>query len=187
MDKNLTLRLRRLSVIPRWTTVPTIRGQNTAEHSFHVAWIAAWFGEFSKPNTFDLARLLWAAIVHDEPEAISGDIASPYKKGAVGEAIKKHESDKGFGIHGMTPLTKQELCILKMADLFEALLFIIEEKHLGNASLDGVYQDIWLKLDKAWEPFEWGTHSSPKPTARSMWHMFLSYVPQNVHPGISDV
>lgn len=188
MDPRMMLRLRRLSIIPRWATVPTIHGQSVAEHSFHVAWIAGWLGGHSKSNTFDLARLLWAAIIHDDPEAVSGDIASPYKKDpAISKAIKAHEELMGYGLWGVEGLTPQEKVILKVADLLEALLFIHEERHIGNSTLGGVYMDVMEKLPPVWDLFEWASDAKPKkPSARDLTTYFLSHLNPIIHPGITD-
>lgn len=145
-------RLRRLSIVPRWTVVPTIQNQNVAEHTFHVAWLALWLTELhnrhaSEAQLVSPATVMLQALVHDEAEALSGDIAAPYKKGDIGEAIKEYERARnlGFASNGLAARL-----IVKIADLFEALLFCDEEQDLGNHSLALVRVDIYVNLELAW-------------------------------------
>ncbi len=45
--------LRRLSLVPRWSVVPTIQKQNVAEHTFHVLCLAVYLVvEFKYGPTF---------------------------------------------------------------------------------------------------------------------------------------
>lgn len=70
--------------VPRWTTIAMQRQQNVAEHSYRVA---AFAGEivtrisgFSTLPVWYLGAVLWASVLHDAPEVVTGDIPSCYKK-----------------------------------------------------------------------------------------------------------
>ena len=88
-------------------------------------------------------------MAHDESEAISGDIASPYKKGAIGEAIKNYEKAVGLGLKDSEQVISD--LIIKLADLLEALLFTYEEQKMGNQTLEAVQDDIRDKFCTVWK------------------------------------
>lgn len=164
-------RLRRLSVVPRWAIVPMIRRQNVAEHSYHTAWIAVWVVEH-----FDLKipidSLLWYALTHDQDEALSGDIAAPYKSGAVGRAVASRTMD--LFVRG-----PELLWVLKVADLLEARLFIEEETRMGNRLLGSIAADIEANLNKVL------LSRLVEPTAcRLFLKGFLAYADVAKHPGM---
>lgn len=145
-------RLRRLAVVPRWTVIPTIRRQSVAEHSFHVMWIARHvvdtYNAYKSDDDVYIAadNIMVAALLHDEAEALSGDIATPYKQGAIGEEIKNAEERHGFGL----PLSAAEKTLLKLADLIEAHLFVCEERMLGNQGLFQVHDDLLKNFFGTW-------------------------------------
>ena len=73
-----------LSYVPRWTIVPMMRQQSVADHSFRVAMItielmAIAYGELGFVPHLDFGAVLHAALLHDEREAITGDIPAPRK------------------------------------------------------------------------------------------------------------
>ena len=120
LHAKLMRRLRRLSSVPRWCVVRTIQSQNVAEHSFHVIWIALWVAaRLPDPHSqlIDEHQLVMHAMLHDNDEAITGDIPSPSKECH----IKKN-----------TPLLNT---IVKIADTLEASLFLHEEMALGNTTV----------------------------------------------------
>lgn len=148
----LVARLRKLSIVPRWTIVPTINQQNTAEHSFHVAWIALWLGMFNKrrdTENFERDILLYS-ILHDSSESVSGDVPATFK-----HALKSHYDfkalDDGF-LPDVPELVKQTV---KMADYIEALLFLTEEHNTGNLRVHGIYHDVLKNAENVWKEFEW--------------------------------
>ena len=83
------------------------------------------------------SALLAAALVHDIPEGVTGDIPSPAKR-AMGAAAKseleKLEDDlltdhRIYFDHALTPDESRQL---KLADCFDGLMFCIEELRRGN-------------------------------------------------------
>lgn len=154
MNNKITTRkarwLRRLSWVPRWAVVPTIHKQNVAEHSFHVSVLALWLVSLharGDDGNFKLDVLL-AAMQHDADEARSGDAPSPYKD---------------------TPLDTEDQVeiVVKCADKLEALLFIEEERRLGNRmGMDAIEEYLTGKFKEVWELFdfdntEWFGHKPP--------------------------
>ena len=149
-------RLRRLSTVPRWTTVPMTRRQNVAEHSFHVAWIALELANYNKAVKYgelELSDLLTLALFHDESEAVSGDIATPFKRNWGGDAIKDMEQEYGMGHHYKT-LDHQARVIIKLADLIEAFIWLNEEKALGNKLLKPIRDQIGSNIRRTMEDFD---------------------------------
>lgn len=139
-------RLRRLALVPRWVVVPTLHKQSVAEHSFHVMHIAMWlyqqsaWGKEAKPNeVWQTLSLMYYAMIHDETEAITGDIPSPAGKNHLPGKSKVYEEKFGHGATGAPEELKQ---ILKMADLLEAWLFVKEDQQLGNDGLWQIEDDI---------------------------------------------
>lgn len=136
MDIKRLARLRTLSDVPRWCVIRTIRRQNVAEHSFHVAAIALWLNQFLQIG-IEENYLLKEALFHDEWESITGDTPSNFKH-VVKKAIDYYEAAKKGHVN-------IKLRIIKLADIIEAMLFIEEEMRLGNKSLQPVFDELMVK------------------------------------------
>lgn len=130
---------RRLSFVPRWTVVPTIRKQNVAEHSYHVACTCMWLLNFhERADDLNLRlAVLETALEHDVEEAAKGDSPGPGK------------AEKDYALYSQRKL------IVKIADLTEALAFTFEEIQLGN-TMGTSHSARWLKdeLHKALPYFD---------------------------------
>ena len=147
-------RLRRLAIVPRWTVIPTIQRQTVAEHSFHVAHIALWVSRYHLV-AFDGCldeEILYYALIHDEAEAITGDIPSPASAEAIPGKSEAFEKANDLGAVSADDGVRR---ILKIADLLEALLFVYEEKRLGNKGLWDIEVDILARLKVAVLRTEW--------------------------------
>jgi len=151
-DHARSRRLRRLSFVPRWTVIPTIRKQSVAEHSYHVAHIALWVSRMHKTlasgdRDFEI---LFFAIIHDETEALTGDIPSP---SAHTHMPNKKQFDVEHALGASTASDEVEQ-VLKVADVLEALLFLWEEKKMGN-TMEFIEADVTKNLYRALEGFPW--------------------------------
>lgn len=166
--------LRRLSWVPRWAVVPTIHKQNVAEHSFHVSVLALWLVSMHArggEGNFKLDVLL-TAMQHDADEARSGDAPSPYK-------------DTPFDTEDQIEI------VVKCADKLEALLFIEEEKMLGNTiGMDSIEMYLIEKFNEIWDAFdfdpnEWFGH---KPSALSVVDQakHIAFSRKYPHPALED-
>ncbi|QGH73623.1 MAG: putative hydrolase of HD superfamily [Podoviridae sp. ctpVR23] len=114
--------LMRLQHTQRWTIVPTTRPQSVAEHSFNVALIAARIARYS-PVSFDLAVLGQAALMHDAPEAVLGDIPTPTKSKM--RDIGFEPSQLEFMIQGqMSKLPCHYEFVIKAADILDGIHFL---------------------------------------------------------------
>lgn len=125
---------RRLSIVPRWSIIPTIRQQNVAEHSFQVAVLTKYllkFHEDATDNHFTREALSYA-LEHDEEEAVKGDMPG-------GPVIKRD-------FKALTSERGQVWAVVKMADMLEAMIFLEEEVALGNEQvmpiIDGYEKDV---------------------------------------------
>lgn len=132
------LHSRRLSIVPRWTVVQTIRKQNVAEHSFQVAQICrALLDMLDVRQPAQLASVLERALDHDMEEAITGDIPSPCKDGQP--------------VAG--PFEPAD-CLVKLADDLEALAFVYEEQRLGNTTLEFVEDRLFDRIKGAAQAYD---------------------------------
>lgn len=121
----------------RYHQLYTAEVDTVGRHSAGVAgFILLIYGEGLPPST-----LLAAAICHDLPEAVTGDIPSPAKKSwtvsarATLEETEKHLLKK----HGLDyDLSADEERVLKLADVFDGLMFCIEEVNRGNREVNTV-------------------------------------------------
>jgi len=159
---------RRLSFVPRWVVVPTIRHQNVAEHCFHVGALANWLmkrhARFDDPYFRGL--VLTACLEHDLDEAVTGDHPGPTKDGTR----KKPEE-----------LTDVEI-VVKTADKLEAVLFCLEETQMGNeVPMRRIREDALRRLNTYWERFDWD-YSHNKPSALGLVREIQGFSNFDRHP-----
>jgi 5'-deoxynucleotidase YfbR-like HD superfamily hydrolase len=159
---------RRLSFVPRWVVMPTIRKQNVAEHSFHVVCIAdaLIYSHVRRNNMSFRLQVLQSALYHDDDEAVTGDHPSPTK-----DAQRRDPSTlRDFEI------------VVKVADKIEAALFCSEEQAMGNDTVGTVYEDTIRRGDKYWPHFEWDSIVGSKPSFRELVSMVADKTSIYKHP-----
>jgi len=174
-------RLRRLMWVPRWSATPTLRRQSVLEHSAAVMPIALWLVEFHATARYAelFAALLLHCLVHDEAEAISSDIPSPFKQEpAIRAAIKGWEDRKDLGVAPTTEIR----CIVKVADCLEALVFVKEEMAMGNSTLWHVMRDIREHAEQAWGEFDWDEAQGPKWAFDTLLFKITAIYNPSIHP-----
>ena len=102
--------------VPRWVIVPHIGSQSVAEHSFRVTIILL---ELCRrlDVSLDFNDIMWA-LVHDGPEAWTGDIPGPFKTDGCDANVAPwwHSTEKL-----MPDKTKS---LIKIADLIEGSSWI---------------------------------------------------------------
>ena len=139
--------------IKRYHNCEIIGEQNVAEHSYGVAQLVRHFtGDNCSP------QLLMAALDHDIPEYITGDMPHPAKiiypelKAALDDI--EHALQIEYDLFQM--LTEEERVILKCADLLESALFGLKQWRLGNqeTGLEIIHkiETAFLKLDNGKVP-----------------------------------
>lgn len=89
-------------------------------------------------------ELLFAAIQHDLPECITGDLPAPFKRSVPGlrEAIEAKEAEL-LKEHDLwdweSELDAHEKRWLKLADSLDGAMHCLEERRLGNTTLDKIF------------------------------------------------
>lgn len=184
MNNERILRLRRLSVVPRWAVIPTVCNQNVAEHSFHVCSLVLWLADRSAAvarGSVTREQLMYAALFHDESEALTGDIAAPAKRW-----MDKSQFDDLSERLGILEFEDDNIkSIIKVADLMEALVFLHEEKAQGNDSVQRIKLDVFNNLAVAWAGFEYYGESH-KPGACEIVREILSHLNATRHPCVEQ-
>lgn len=144
----------RLSVVPRWSLLMTIRKQAVAEHVFNTERMAVniaitWFDITDKARLFDI--MYWAHH-HDDLEALMADpptMVKPY----IDEAAMAIDHSDLIPIRSGN-VNQVDKNIVKLADLLEGFHFIAMEERLGNRYTaqhsKNYFSEIESFIDKAW-------------------------------------
>ena len=159
---------RRLSFVPRWVVAPTLRTQNVAEHSYHVACICDVLLSHHKlrqSQSFTL-EVLRHAMYHDADEAHTGDAPAPSK-----DNTRRMPSQ-------LTPAG----IVVKVADLIEACVFCSEECTMGNVSMAPIYQDALKRGKTYWDFFKWDEATGPRPDFEVVMSWFQRETALERHP-----
>ena len=140
----------RMRYIARWALMRNTRTENVEEHSYEVAVLAhalAVIGQEVFHKDVNPDRVATAALFHDAPEIITGDLPTPIKyfNPAIKAAYDQVEAvaqDKLLGMlppeltEAYTPLLRVEdpkvRCYIKAADKLAAWLKCLEERKAGN-------------------------------------------------------
>lgn len=141
----------RMKYINRWGLMRNFRPENIAEHSLEVAMLTHLLCELRNRRfggKIDVSRAVMAAVYHDVPEIITGDLPTPvkYYDPDIRAAYKKVESAAVEKLLSTIPEDLQESYrdifdgesdlqiaeIVKAADKLSALIKCVEERHSGN-------------------------------------------------------
>lgn len=140
----------RMRYIARWALMRNTRTENVEEHSYEVAVLAhalAVVGQEVFRKDVNPDRVATAALFHDAPEIITGDLPTPIKyfNPAIKSAYDQVEAvaqDKLLGMlppeltEAYAPLLRVEdpkvRCYIKAADKLAAWLKCLEERKAGN-------------------------------------------------------
>lgn len=135
--------LRNAGETRRFHTMPVLRHQNIAEHSWHVTMlIYLMYGQNDPGITFEL---LMAGLTHDMAEHKVGDLPAPAKRemderleikgsGTFKQAWNDMEQEilKEQGFDWESQLSVDELQKLKIADAMDGALYCVRERMMGN-------------------------------------------------------
>lgn len=119
--------MRDAGAVKRYHTVRTLRLQTVAEHTFGVMQLI--------DHIYPDARkeVLIAAMHHDLPEFVTGDIPAPVKRQLPRLAVLLEEAERGTApLYRDMDLTAFEEAVVKWCDLMELVLWCLEEVQLGN-------------------------------------------------------
>ena len=163
--------LRNAGETRRFHTVPVLREQNVAEHSWHVVMLLWYMYGGQEPGIS--INLLMAGMTHDAAEFIVGDIPAPAKRNmeqrlelkgsqtfrqAWGDMEQEILQEQSLDWEKF--LSVEELRKLKLADAMDGALYCVRERAMGNQLIAGCfanfasYIDELLPPDKLEVPFE---------------------------------
>lgn len=148
--------LSRMRYIPRWSLMRCTRPENLSEHTAETAQLAhtlccvnnVLFGGDARAD-----RVAAAALYHDAPEIITGDLPTPvkYRSAEMKEAYRQIERQAQQELLDMLPeplrpalrpallgegLTETERRLLKAADRLSAIIKCLTEQASGNNEFD---------------------------------------------------
>lgn len=148
--------LARMKYITRWSLMHSTRPESLSEHTCDTALLAhtlcliarRYTGTPCRPKTVAVA-----ALYHDAPEIITGDMPTPVKYSSPGlrDAYKALEAESVDSMTRLLPpelaeevspfitgslLTAEEKRLLKAADRLSALVKCMEEQRSGNHEFD---------------------------------------------------
>lgn len=158
---------RRLTHVPRWCVVPTLRPQKVDQHVYQSTQIARWLlqGHDRGHDPLFVLEVIECVLDHDNDEARTGDTPTPAK------AYNAYPED-----------SNQLKVVCKCADILEAICFLEEELAMGNV----VYTKAVLLERKAvfhdwWQCFNW---SANKPMSSDVIRKLVGQFVRPIHPAM---
>lgn len=134
----------------RFHTVPMLRDQNIADHSWHLALLAYTLYGQAQPGV--TVQFLMACLTHDMAECKVGDLPAPAKRNmseklAGGDFRAKwdemeQEILQPFEMDWEKFLTDEEKRRLKFCDALEGLFHCVLERQLGNKTIIVCYRNF---------------------------------------------
>ena len=154
--------LARMKYITRWSLMHSTRAESLSEHTCDTALLAHLLCLIAKHYTGTPCRpevVAVAALYHDAPEIITGDMPTPvkYHSPALRDAYKALETESVRSMAALLPaelaaeltpcmdgsvLTAEEHRLLKAADRLSALIKCTEERRAGNHEFDRAYDTL---------------------------------------------
>lgn len=160
--------LARMKYITRWSLMRSTRPESLSEHTCDTALLAhmlcliarRYTGTPCRPKTVTVA-----ALYHDAPEIITGDMPTPvkYKNPGLRDAYKALERESATAMASLLPeelneeilpyisgdlLTEDERRLLKAADRLSALIKCMEESRSGNHEFDSALRQQQAALEQ---------------------------------------
>lgn len=137
MPNNLfSQHLRMLAFVPRWQIAPRFRTQNVAEHNFFVALYTMQLLEYvPRWDSATQQCAIECALMHDIPEARTGDMPGPVKRAVVDPdklAEFEHEQMQVMGLEKVE-YPDHIVRLVKVADLIDELFHVVVEISMGNS------------------------------------------------------
>jgi 5'-deoxynucleotidase YfbR-like HD superfamily hydrolase len=159
---NLHGRIRRMHHVNRYSSLPVVKPENVAAHSWQVAFISYLIAEdlAEKGCIVSPELALKAAVVHDVSEALSGDIIRSYKyqtpqmeaatRGADAVNVRQLAEELGSSrLESDWTLAKDQTLegrIVALADVICVVTYCVEEERMGNSMLDHVLEGAYNNL-----------------------------------------
>ncbi len=128
--------------VKRYHTMLIVGEQSVASHSWGVALILNWL----KPDVSKEALL--KALTHDVAERRTGDMPAPTKWNnpdlAKELSIVEKNIEKELGV--ACEISEEERELFKQSDMFELLLYCVNQRSLGNTNVNVVFSNGVEKL-----------------------------------------
>lgn len=157
--------------VTRYHTQFLLKTENVAEHTFGLVNLL-----MIMTGRQLTARLMMAALSHDMGEYISGDMPSPSKRAMGPDAkqafgvIEFNAMAEVHGHLGWDELTPWEALLLKTADNLDGLLKCIEEKRMGNYTIEDVGENYAAYLSAQLSALGGGPAAELVQLALTEWH-----------------
>ncbi|MGN0707316.1 MAG: 5'-deoxynucleotidase [Faecalibacterium sp.] len=152
--------LARMKYITRWSLMRSTRAESLSEHTCDTALLAHMLCLIARRYTGTPCRpktVAVAALYHDAPEIITGDMPTPvkYRSDTLRDAYKALERESVDSMGALLPgelreevqpflsgelLTDEEHRLLKAADRLSALIKCLEEQRSGNHEFDAALE-----------------------------------------------
>lgn len=147
-----------LSNVPRWSIIPTLRPQSVAEHSYNVAVICMELCRYLSDVALHPNRVIAWALVHDGPEAETGDV--PYTAKVQLDRKAWGETERNlcpwYDNNGLKP---SEAALVKIADKMEEIIFLSYWGVAGHpaceAALAMAGKLLWERVWEARDRYDW--------------------------------
>lgn len=160
---------RRAGRVNRYHQHTLLRSENVAEHTFGLLNLL-----MVMTDQQITAKLLLAAIKHDMGEYVSGDIPSPVKHNLPVEGQMYIDALEDFGvteIHANEEgLSEWEALLLKSCDLLDGLLKCVEEKRMGNYTIESIGEKYAEMLNAKLSELGGGPAAELVQLALTEWH-----------------
>lgn len=151
--------LLRLDLVPRWQLEPMLRTQSVAEHSFRVAAIVMDLCDaFQADPDVQAGAVMWA-IMHDGPEAETGDIDYRVKQ-YVKSAIELYETEKcPWAGKAKVMIPRMAIILVKIADYIEGAAYAWKWGHpdarqrMNDASMHNAYEWCAILQEQLGNPY----------------------------------
>lgn len=153
--KSFYAQIYNLSCIRRYSTIPCVKDESVAQHSFFVAALVV---RLHKDYEFDLGKAVTMAIIHDWTESWLDDIMVTTKKmfpklNREVEAAELHIAEQEFPdpILDLWIENKErdslESQIVHYADVLQCLQYAEHEIKLGNDYMERVRQESLIRVE----------------------------------------
>jgi hypothetical protein len=129
------VKLRALQCVRRFNFERMNRYQSVAEHSFFVALLAWEAAGILNLKYEDVEALVVAALLHDAPEAATGDIPHLVKAALPTQAVKELEdrARKELGLPMFLVVSEEVVSVVEFCDVLELAMYLREEAGSGNS------------------------------------------------------
>lgn len=142
-----------LAVVPRWSGLPRLHQQSTAEHSFYVAlYTDKLTMELGVHMQVRYEAIQWA-LRHDMAEAVTGDIMGPVKRKLIDKkALNKFEDeimDKMGEYYRVERPSPEVVLIVKAANIIDEYFHVCLEVAMGNNCMRAMLDAVQVRMNAA--------------------------------------